>query len=197
MPESLLKYRFRGTTLSCSELIVALENIIIDKVAMVPTAKGKKHDTSAPMAIGTATKEDSENASQEGDQRIIDFALQAVYKGARKGKWSFGKGQHWNEKGGKGGKDGGKRLMAERQWARKEAKDKRRVAKMKTGRAVRMARQDILPLGAGKEERRTCTPWTKVNARTPKNTQSVRLKVKKICRHGACWKRAKVSSGKK
>ena len=60
------------------------------------------------MEIGMATKEDSENASQEGDQRIIDFALQAVYKGAGKGKWSFGKGQHWNEKGGKGGKDGGK-----------------------------------------------------------------------------------------
>ena len=108
MPESLLNYRFRGTTMSYSELIVALENIIIDKVAMVPIAKGKRHDTSAPMEIGMATKEDSENASQEGDQRIIDLALQAVYKGAGKGKWSFGKGQHWNEKGGKGGKDGGK-----------------------------------------------------------------------------------------
>ena len=49
MPESLLNYRFRGTTMSYSELIVALENIIIDKVAMVPTAKGNRHDTSAPM----------------------------------------------------------------------------------------------------------------------------------------------------
>ena len=60
------------------------------------------------MEIGMATKEDSENASQEGDQRIIDLALQAVYKGAGKGKWSFGKDQHWNEKGDKCGKDGGK-----------------------------------------------------------------------------------------
>ena len=34
--------------------------------------------------------------------------------------------------------------------ARKEAKDKRRVAKVKTGRAGRVARQDILQLGAGK-----------------------------------------------
>ena len=33
MPESLLNYRFRGTTMSYSELIVALENIIVDKVA--------------------------------------------------------------------------------------------------------------------------------------------------------------------
>ena len=38
-----------------------------------------------------ATKEDGENASQEGDQRIVDLALQAVYKGTGKGKWGFGK----------------------------------------------------------------------------------------------------------
>ena len=108
MPESLLNYRFRGTTMSYSEFIVALENIIVDKVATVPTARSRKHDTSAPMEFGMATKEDGENASQEGDQRIVDLALQAVYKGIGKGKWCFGKGQNWNEKGGKGSKDGGK-----------------------------------------------------------------------------------------
>ena len=32
MPKSLLNYKFRGTTMSYSELIVALENIIVDKV---------------------------------------------------------------------------------------------------------------------------------------------------------------------
>ena len=53
-----------------------------------------------------AAKEDGENASQEGEQRIIDLALQAVYKGTGKGKWGFSKGQNWNERGGKGGKDG-------------------------------------------------------------------------------------------
>ena len=63
------------------ELIIALENIIIDKVSSVPTARSRKHDTSAPMEIGMATKEDGENASQEGDQRIVDLALQAAYKG--------------------------------------------------------------------------------------------------------------------
>ena len=31
MPESLLNYRFRGTAMSYDELIIALENIIIDK----------------------------------------------------------------------------------------------------------------------------------------------------------------------
>ena len=101
IPESLLNYKFRGKTMSHSELLVALENIIIDKVVTVPTARSRKNDTSAPMEIGMAAKEDGDNASQEGDQRIGGLALQAVYKGTGKGKWSFGKGQSWNEKGGK------------------------------------------------------------------------------------------------
>ena len=46
------------------ELIIALENIIIDTLSTVPTARSRKHDTSAPMEIGMATKEDGENASQ-------------------------------------------------------------------------------------------------------------------------------------
>ena len=84
------------------------EKIIVDKVATVPTARGKTHVTSAPMESGMAAKEDGENVSQEGDKRIMDLALQAVYKGTGNGKWSFGNGQNWNEKGCKGGKDGGK-----------------------------------------------------------------------------------------
>ena len=40
MPESLLNYRFRGTTMSYSELFVAPENIIIDKVATLPPEAG-------------------------------------------------------------------------------------------------------------------------------------------------------------
>ena len=58
MPESLLNCRFRGTTMSYSELLVALENIIIDKVATVPTARNKEIDTSAPMEIGMAAKDE-------------------------------------------------------------------------------------------------------------------------------------------
>ena len=108
MPERLLNNRFRGTAMPYGELIIALENIIVDKVSTVPTARSRKHDTSAPMEIGMATKEDGEDASQEGDQRIVDLALQAVYKGTGKGKWGFGKGQSWNEKGSKGSKGGGK-----------------------------------------------------------------------------------------
>ena len=110
MPESLLNCRFRGTTMSYGEHIIALENIIVDKVSTVPSSKSRRNDTSAPVeiAMAVAAKEDGENVSQAGDQRILDLALQAVYKGTGKGKWSCGKGQIWNEKGGKGGKDGGK-----------------------------------------------------------------------------------------
>ena len=86
MPESLLNYRFRGTTMSYNELIIALENTIVDKVVTVPTFGNKKHDTSAPMEIGMAAKEDGETASQEGNQIIMDLALQAVNKGTGKGK---------------------------------------------------------------------------------------------------------------
>ena len=51
MPESLLNYRFRGTAMSYDELIIALENIIIDKVSTVTTTRSRRHDTSAPMEI--------------------------------------------------------------------------------------------------------------------------------------------------
>ena len=52
MLESLSNYRFRGTTMSYSELLVAPKNIIIDNVAAFPTARNRKVDTSAPMDIG-------------------------------------------------------------------------------------------------------------------------------------------------
>ena len=76
---------------------------------------------------------------------------------------------------------------------RKEAQGKRKAAREKPERVGRAARQDTSQPGAGKEEARTCTPWTKMTVRTPKN----QLKMKRICRHGAYWKRAKMSSGRK
>ena len=45
--------------MSYCELLVALVNIIIDKVATVPTATNRNIDTSAPMEIGMAAKDDS------------------------------------------------------------------------------------------------------------------------------------------
>ena len=87
---------------------VALENITVDKVVTVPTARSKKHDTSAPMEIGMAAKADGECEPRERETQGSWTLLQAVYKGTGKGKWSFGKGQSWKEKGVKGGEDGGK-----------------------------------------------------------------------------------------
>ena len=104
--------------MSCSELLVALEHIIIDKVVTVSTARNRKIDTSAPMESGVGAKDDGDSPREEGDQRIVGLALQAVYKGTSKGKWSFGKGQSWNEKGyqvGKGGKGWRRERMAEGQ----------------------------------------------------------------------------------
>ena len=43
MPERLLNCRFRGTTMSYSELIIALENIIVDKV--VDSSDSQKQET--------------------------------------------------------------------------------------------------------------------------------------------------------
>ena len=79
--ESFFSYRLRGTTMSCSELLVAPENIIIDKVATVLTVRSRKADTSAPIKIGVAAKDDGESAREEEDQRIVDLALQAICKG--------------------------------------------------------------------------------------------------------------------
>ena len=179
--------------MSYNELSVALENIIADKVATVPTARSRKHDTRAPMEIGMAAKEDGENASQEGDQRIVGPALQAVYKGT-----GFGKGQSWSEKGGKGGiggkggKDGGKN-PGRKAVARKEAKGKKKVAREKPERIGRVTRQDTLQHGAGKVPTTFCTPSMKTTVKTSKN----QLTTKKICKHGVCWKKVKMSSLKR
>ena len=58
------------------------------------------------MEIGIAAKDDGEKWREEGDQRIVDLALQAVYEGTGNGTWSFRKGQSWNERGYHGGKGG-------------------------------------------------------------------------------------------
>ena len=67
----------------------------------------KKSDTSAPMEIGLAAKDDCGSSTEEGDQRIVELALQAVYKGTDRGKCSLGIGQSRNEKACQVGKTGG------------------------------------------------------------------------------------------
>ena len=66
MPESLKNCRFRGTTLPHEELLIALENVIIDKFTRHSASKVKKTDTSAPMDICMAAGTDGEEAFEEG-----------------------------------------------------------------------------------------------------------------------------------
>ena len=117
MLESLLNHRFRGKTMSYSELLVSLENIIIDKAATVSTVRNRKVDTSASMEIAMAMRDDGGSVREE-DLRTVNLALQAVHKGTGNGKWKLGKGQSWSGKGyygGRGGKDGGKNSFAKGQ----------------------------------------------------------------------------------
>ena len=64
MPESLLNYRSRGTTMSYSEIIITLENILVDKVSTIPSSRSRRNDTGAPMEIGIAAKEGGESVSR-------------------------------------------------------------------------------------------------------------------------------------
>ena len=133
-----------------------------------------------------AVKEDGENASQEGDQRIMDLALQAVYKGIGKGKWASAR-------------VGMRRVRMEERTlgikavARMKAKGKSKAARERPESVGRAARQDTLQPGAGKEETKTCTPEMKMAVRTPKSQS----RMKRICRRGVNWKRVKMSSGRK
>ena len=82
--------------------------------------------------------------------------MQAVYKGQAKASGVLGKGQSWNEKGNKGGKVE-ERILGKKEVERKEARGKKKVEKEKRELAGRVARQDTLQLGAGKEVARICT----------------------------------------
>ena len=96
VPESLLNCRFRGTTLPSDESLIALENIIIDKVT-THSAKVKRIDTSAPVEIGMAAGTDGEETFEEGHGKASEIAVQAMYKGTgAKGGWSGGNGTSWS-----------------------------------------------------------------------------------------------------
>ena len=69
MLESLLNFRFRGTTLKYADLLVALENLIIDKVSTVPTVRQNRVDTRAPMEVGMAGRDDSESSREQEESQ--------------------------------------------------------------------------------------------------------------------------------
>ena len=97
MPESLLNYRFRGTASSYEELLVALENIIMDKVTALSAKGGRKTDTSAPMEIGMAAGSSDKEAlgsscgscSHKAQGGASKLAMQAKDRGKGvKGGWN-------------------------------------------------------------------------------------------------------------
>ena len=64
------------------------------KLATAPTVRVKKDDTSTPTDIGRSAKDEVDKSRGEGDQRIVDLTLQALYKGTGKEKWSSEKGHN-------------------------------------------------------------------------------------------------------
>ena len=66
--------------MSYDEITIACENVIIDEVVTLPTTRDRQIDTRVPMEIGMAARDDGEHVGEEGRQRIVDLALQAVYK---------------------------------------------------------------------------------------------------------------------
>ena len=96
-------------------------------------------------------KEDGENASQEGDQRIMYLALQTVYKGTDKGRWSLARVRAGTRKVTMVAKMEG-RIHGRKAVARKEAEGKRKVARVKPEHIGRVARPDTSQLGARKRQ---------------------------------------------
>ena len=92
-PESLLNYRLRGITQPYEELLIALENIITDKVTAHSVPKVKNIDTSAPTEICMAAGSDGEEAFEAWYGKASALGEQTVYKGiGAKGGWNGGKG---------------------------------------------------------------------------------------------------------
>ena len=71
MLESLQNFRFCGVTMSYDELLIAVQNIIIDKAATAPTVGG----TSPPMEIGMAAKDEGENSRR---RRSTNYGLRVA-----------------------------------------------------------------------------------------------------------------------
>ena len=59
------------------------------------------------MQTGMAVKDDGESSREEGNQRIMDIALKAVYEGTGKGNWVL-REERTEYKGGKDANLGGK-----------------------------------------------------------------------------------------
>ena len=79
------------------ELLIALENVVKDKVTTHSVSKVKKTGTSEPMEIGMAGGTDGEEAFEKGYGKTSELAVQAVDKGTGgKGGCKRRKGPSWS-----------------------------------------------------------------------------------------------------
>ena len=85
MLESLLSDRFRGTTVTYDALIIALENMILDESHDHAKLEPMTPDTSSPMDIRVAAKDESDETRDDKEQRIADVAGQACSAKAQGG----------------------------------------------------------------------------------------------------------------
>ena len=76
MPESLLNYWFRGTTMSYSEIIIALENIFVDKVSTIPSNKSRRNDTSARIGSKRRWRKREPRRRSENNGSCVASCLQ-------------------------------------------------------------------------------------------------------------------------
>ena len=105
------------------------------------TVRQKKVDTSAPLEIGMAAKDDRESSREEGEKRIMDIALQVVHKGTGEG--------NWREPGRVRVGSPRMQIVEERvhgreATARLEAKEQRKVVRVTAGLAGHLSKQDTL-----------------------------------------------------
>ena len=82
--------------------------------------------------------------------------------------------------------------MAKRQRQERRQRGKRKVAREKAEPVGRVEKQDTWQCGVGKEATRISMPLMRRTA----NASKKQMTVKKSCKHGACWKKSRTSSGK-
>ena len=85
------------------------------------------------------------------------------------------------------------RISGKRATARKADKGRRNVARENSRPVGRVERQDTQQRGVGKVATRICMPLM----RKARNTLKKQMTVKRTCKHGACWKKARMNSRKR
>ena len=201
MLESLLNHRFRGRTMSYSELLVAywrpssstrLQQSRQPETGTLTRVLRWKTESRRKMTVQTREKkETSESWTSNCRLYTKDPAkehgvfLERVRAGLKKETKvaKVAKMQIREET------THGRRVVA-----RKEAEDKIKVARVTAERVGLVLKQDALQRGAERTaKKKTCTPLMKMRV----NKSKKHLTMMTSCKRGVCWKKARMSSGKR